>query len=203
MISGVRSLNRKSHDFSLGGSKTLCRPLNLQSKFKRRISECMFALAWNLLNNVIYCSSVHMENVWRKQWWETAHVGDAQLQTQGKTYLCFTVVTVSDATLVAMFFAATSRPVHMVANPGWMTCVSAYCDICYQELPIRTRRSTLHSTGSHHHGSVYVGAPILVLLHGIGNQLAPVFLHVRRQLSPNTAGHGTHPVHCSNTALLH
>lgn len=34
------------------------------------------------------------------------------------TYLCFTVVTVSAATLVVMFFAATSKPVHMVANPG-------------------------------------------------------------------------------------
>lgn len=37
---------------------------------------------------------------------------------EGKTYLCFTVVTVSDATLVVIFFAATSKPVHMVANPG-------------------------------------------------------------------------------------
>lgn len=37
---------------------------------------------------------------------------------EGKTYLCFTVVTVSDATLVVMFFAATSKPVHIVANPG-------------------------------------------------------------------------------------
>lgn len=35
-----------------------------------------------------------------------------------KTYLCFTVVTVSAATLVVMFFAATSKPVHMVAKPG-------------------------------------------------------------------------------------
>lgn len=37
---------------------------------------------------------------------------------RGRTYLCLTVVTVSDATLVVMFFAATSKPVHMVANPG-------------------------------------------------------------------------------------
>lgn len=37
-----------------------------------------------------------------------------------KTYLCLTVVTVSAATLVVMFFAATSRPVHMVAKPGQM-----------------------------------------------------------------------------------
>lgn len=28
------------------------------------------------------------------------------------------MVTVSEATLVAMSFAATSKPVHMVANPG-------------------------------------------------------------------------------------
>lgn len=33
------------------------------------------------------------------------------------TYLCCTVVTVSVATLFAMFFAATSRLVHMAANP--------------------------------------------------------------------------------------
>lgn len=35
-----------------------------------------------------------------------------------ETYLCFTVVTVSAATLVVMFFAATSKPDHMVAKPG-------------------------------------------------------------------------------------
>lgn len=40
--------------------------------------------------------------------------------TDRTTYLCLTVVTVSAATLVVMFFAATSRPVHMVAKPGQM-----------------------------------------------------------------------------------
>jgi len=39
------------------------------------------------------------------------------IKRDGTTYLCFTVVTVSDATLVVMSFAATSKPVHMVANP--------------------------------------------------------------------------------------
>ena len=37
-----------------------------------------------------------------------------------KTYLCFTVVTVSAATLVVMFFAATSKPVQTAANPVQM-----------------------------------------------------------------------------------
>lgn len=37
-----------------------------------------------------------------------------------KTYLCLTVVTVSAATLVVMFFAATSKPVQTAANPGQM-----------------------------------------------------------------------------------
>lgn len=37
-----------------------------------------------------------------------------------KTYLCLTVVTVSAATLVVMFFAATSKPVQTAANPVQM-----------------------------------------------------------------------------------
>lgn len=37
-----------------------------------------------------------------------------------KTYLCLTVVTVSAATLVVMFFAATSKPVQTAANPVHM-----------------------------------------------------------------------------------
>lgn len=47
VISGVKSLiavcnQENSHVFSLGGSKMFCRPLNLQSKLKRKIGECMF-----------------------------------------------------------------------------------------------------------------------------------------------------------------
>lgn len=38
-----------------------------------------------------------------------------------ETYLCFTVVTVSAATLVVMCLAADSSPVHMVAKPRQIT----------------------------------------------------------------------------------
>lgn len=121
-----------------------------------------------------------------------------------KTYLCFTVVTVSEATLVVMFFAATSKPVHMVANPGQIRETFYY--ISHKQLSVRQQGvqmiSTLHSAGSHHHGSVYVGSPILVFLHGLRDQLASVFFHVRRQLPTHAASDSAHPVHCSNTALL-
>lgn len=42
------------------------------------------------------------------------------------TYLCFTVVTVSAATLVVMCLAADSSPVHMVAKPEQKHEISTY-----------------------------------------------------------------------------
>lgn len=43
------------------------------------------------------------------------------MQRERETYLCFTVVTVSAATLVVMCLAADSSPVHMVAKPPQIT----------------------------------------------------------------------------------
>lgn len=40
------------------------------------------------------------------------------------------MVTVSEATLVAMSFAATSKPVHMVANPGKTQEYYLYVFVC-------------------------------------------------------------------------
>lgn len=42
-------------------------------------------------------------------------------ERERETYLCFTVVTVSAATLVVMCLAADSSPVHMVAKPPQIT----------------------------------------------------------------------------------
>ncbi len=67
-----------------------------------------------------------MSAVYQRYWWETANAAktlvwstlkQVEWEPCGVTYLCFTVVTVSAATLFATFFAAASNPVHIVANP--------------------------------------------------------------------------------------
>lgn len=62
-------------------------------------------------------------------------------------------------------------------------------------------RCTLHSAGSHHHGSVYVGTPVLVFPHRLWDQLASMFFYVWSQLPTDTPSDSTHPVHCNKTAL--
>lgn len=122
-----------------------------------------------------------------------------------KTYLCFTVVTVSAATLVVMFFAATSNPVHMVAKPEH-THIWNHKKKSYFSSPLREYNvwlnSTLHSAGSYHHGPIYVGTPILIFLHRLWDEFASVFFYMWSQLPTHAAGNRTHSVHCGNTTLL-
>lgn len=61
---------------------------------------------------------------------------------------------------------------------------------------------TLNSTGCHHHGSVNVGASILIFLQRFWDQFAAMFLHVWGQLSTHSASNSTYPIHCNDTGML-
>lgn len=100
-----------------------CRPLYLQSK--RGKCKCMFVFARHLFARYTtknsLASSVKLKltcvNSIKSVAISIMCSTEFHREKRKKTYLCFTVMTVSDATLVVMFFAATSKPVHMVANP--------------------------------------------------------------------------------------
>lgn len=72
---------------------------------------------------------------------------------------------------------------------------------CFKEYKVKIN-FTLHTTCSHHHGSINVGTPIFILLHRLWDQLASVFFHMWSQLSTHAASNRTHAIHCSKKALV-